>query len=378
MNIQSVYANSSFLRILIHSQRLKWPSSSKKNFLCSNKILQNFYEPISRVICTDSNLQTCNYEIQEHDKEQQSFYLQENFLKENFNIVDSRYFKLVTLPNECNNFEELLFTNEFKNILSRSSFSYDVYVLGGSGNFLSQTESLNPHVSHNILYFNKNSTLDKQTENTLDTVFTSNSRENVEGKATEEQLLHIINRLTYSLINFFEKPHDYSIYHKNIIFLNNIKGVTVKGLSAYAQAMYLMKLYGFLHFAKVKVEILKVTHHIEDGTVRVRWRVNGLPRHKFVLMLWKHKVMNVENLPQEETEWLDGFSVFSVGSDGLINKHICDKMIPDNEKSVSKNVDLKSKVLGLLGLTPRTPAGTINTLIPCCRSSDLFSGKKLT
>lgn len=61
--------------------------------------------------------------------------------------------------------------------------------------------------------------------------------------------------------------------------------------------MYLMRIYGFLHFAKVKVEILKITHHTDDGTVRVRWRVNGLPRHKVVLSLWKRKVMNLENIP---------------------------------------------------------------------------------
>lgn len=53
-------------------------------------------------------------------------------------------------------------------------------------------------------------------------------------------------------------------------------------------------------------------------------------------------------------------------------------MMPDEEKSLVKS-DLKSKVLGLLGLTPRAPAaGTINTLIPCYRNPALFSCKKLT
>lgn len=80
-----------------------------------------------------------------------------------------------------------------------------------------------------------------------------------------------------------------------------------RGLSAYVQSMYIMRLYGLLHFAKVKVEILKVTHHIEDGTVRVRWRVNGLPRHRLVLQLWKQKVMNVANVTPEDTEYVYTF-----------------------------------------------------------------------
>ena len=74
--------------------------------------------------------------------------------------------------------------------------------------------------------------------------------------------------------------------------------------------MYLMKLYGRLHFAKVKVEILKVTHHVEEGNIKVRWRVNGLPRHRLVLFLWKQKIMNLENITPENTEYVCIFLVF--------------------------------------------------------------------
>lgn len=75
-----------------------------------------------------------------------------------------------------------------------------------------------------------------------------------------------------------------------------------RGLKRYIQTMYVMRFYGYLHFTKVKVEVLKITHHTDDGTVRVRWRVNGLPRHKLVLMLLKYKNINWQNLPDSETE----------------------------------------------------------------------------
>lgn len=32
------------------------------------------------------------------------------------------------------------------------------------------------------------------------------------------------------------------------------------------------------------------------------------------------------------SSWYDGFSVFHVGSDGLIYKHVVDKMMPDEER----------------------------------------------
>ncbi|XP_035233440.1 uncharacterized protein LOC118205247 [Stegodyphus dumicola] len=337
---------------------------------------------ISRIICTNSQLQGCHrYEIQVMDQnkspELETLYHCEAFLKDNFNIIDARYFRLVTTPNECNYLDELLRTKEFKDILSRSSFCYDVNFANSSQSLLLYSTSQQPSVEDII-----NSSVDTKSELSNHLLLSNGSsevKENEINKPTEQQLMIIINRLTNILLNFFEKPHDYSIYHKNIIFQNNIKGVTTKGLPAYVQNMYLIKLYGYIHYAKVKVEILKITHHIEDGTVRVRWRVNGVTRTKVLMRLWKTNSLRWKEYSEEETEWLDGFSVFSVGPDGLIFKHVCDKMIPDDELSVLKQVDLKSRLLGLLGLTPRGPAtGNLNALIPCSYNQEIMSSKKLT
>lgn len=155
---------------------------------------------------------SCNYETEEHEKEQ-SLFIQENFLKENFNITDSRYFKLVTLPSECNNLEEILWTNEFKKILSRSPFSYDVNVIESPENFLTRARSVNPHVCEDLLYADSNSRVDKQPFTDFDVVFSANQNvgNNTQERASEEQLLHVINRLTYSVSTMI--CFDYTLNH---------------------------------------------------------------------------------------------------------------------------------------------------------------------
>lgn len=45
---------------------------------------------------------------------------------------------------------------------------------------------------------------------------------------------------------------------------------------AYVKQVALLRTIGHLKFAFVKFEILKMTKHPEDGTVRVRWRIKGL------------------------------------------------------------------------------------------------------
>lgn len=51
--------------------------------------------------------------------------------------------------------------------------------------------------------------------------------------------------------------------------------------------------------------------------------------------------------------WIDGFSIFHVGGDGLIYKHVCDKVIPDTNKAEPKKSNNLAMKLGIaLGLIP--------------------------
>ncbi|XP_054715909.1 uncharacterized protein LOC129225506 [Uloborus diversus] len=381
--MNSVQINSSVVRFLNHNRFVKqsqWKRFPCSSILCQKEETKAHCSPSSRIICTNSKYkdpvpgETPNE--QEKLNEYDSPSLTDSFLKENFRIIDNRYFKLITLPHDSYHFEDLLISREFKTVLNRSSFLYDVNLAENSKRYLSEIHNVYPYLSDDV-FSPRDNVCDTKKQNEELYQFSAASDSESQNKDTnrpsEEQLLNVINRLTFSLINFFEKPQDYSVYHKNVIFYNNIKGVITKGLTAYIQNMYFLKLYGHLHFAKVKVEILKITHHVEDGSVRVRWRVKGVSRQKVLLLFFKFKSVALTQLLEDETDWLDGFSVFSVGPDGLIYKHVCDKMMPDDDLAVQKHTDLKTQLLGLLGLSPRgATTGSLNSLMPCCRSSRVF------
>ncbi|GFU26993.1 uncharacterized protein C6orf136 [Nephila pilipes] len=381
----SVCSFSNTVRSLNQIQRVKWIQGHHLNFQMKKEVTKPVCCSLTGIICTDSRLQeSVRHEVQiihEKESDHEAVFFPISFEKYNINTsVDHYLLKQKCVPNEIQNIEELVRTNEFKNVLARSSFFYYVNLAEHSQNSL-PSSSIYYYSFEDIYYNSVNCLKSKDVSKQVDEVLTgtnSSVKKNDTGKATEEQLLLVIDRLTHSLLNFFEKPQDYSIYHKNIIFHNNIKRVVIKGLTAYIQTMYLLKIYGFLQYSKIKVEILKMTHHIEDGTIRVRWRVKGITRGKVFLNFLKLKT-SWHDFIHDEADWLDGFSVFSVGPDGLIYKHVCDKMTPDDDTVKVKKGDLKSRLLGLLELTPRTPAaGSLHTLIPCYRTHEIYGCKKLT
>jgi hypothetical protein len=55
----------------------------------------------------------------------------------------------------------------------------------------------------------------------------------------------------------------------------------------------LLRTVGHLKFAYVKFDILKITMHPEDGTVKIRWRIKGISGLKVSIHLFilnRHKL----------------------------------------------------------------------------------------
>lgn len=102
---------------------------------------------------------------------------------------------------------------------------------------------------------------------------------------------------------------------------------------------------GHLRYAYVKMEILKITKHPEDSSVKVRWRIRGISGLKVMALFWKYKLWNIKEL-FDKTEayvfslkpflqffkfffiysWYDGFSTFYLDNDGVVYKHVADKV----------------------------------------------------
>lgn len=184
------------------------------------------------------------------------------------------------------------------------------------------------------------------------------------GKPSTEQLLHVYNVLAETLPKLFIQPLDYTIYAQNIEFDNRIRGKITVGLLPYVKQVALLRTVGHLKFAFVKFEILKITKHPEDGTIRVRWQIRGLSGLKAMLQFWKIKLWNWKGVTNQMESWYDGYSTFFVGGDGLVYKHIADSMMPDEEQTLVEKGPLAAKLAALLGLAHRPNLGDASTALP--------------
>ncbi|XP_060523560.1 uncharacterized protein C6orf136 homolog [Cylas formicarius] len=153
-----------------------------------------------------------------------------------------------------------------------------------------------------------------------------------EGKPQPEKLRHVHDVLANDLPNLFNKTFDFTIYHKDIVFEDNIRHIRTKGLYNYAKQVAFLRTVGHFKFAYVNFDILKITQHPEEGTIKVRWRIKGVSALYVMLKFWKVKVWRSKEIIEKSENWYDGFSVFYVNSDGVIFKHVAEKMMPDDDR----------------------------------------------
>ncbi|XP_044761681.1 uncharacterized protein C6orf136 homolog [Coccinella septempunctata] len=175
-------------------------------------------------------------------------------------------------------------------------------------------------------------------------------------KPTPENLNKVFENLSRSLPKLFVQSMDYSIYHPELIYENNIRGTKTVGLYHFIKDVALLRTVGHLKYAYVKLEVLKITQHPEDSTIKVRWRVRGVSGLSVMLKFWKYKIWNLRNILEHSDTWYDGFSTFYVNGNGIIFKHIADKMMPDSNEERSE-VRLPhedaAKLMLLIGVIPK-------------------------
>ncbi|KAL4703766.1 hypothetical protein ACJJTC_002901 [Scirpophaga incertulas] len=184
---------------------------------------------------------------------------------------------------------------------------------------------------------------------------TAPANTNPSGKPSEEQLMKVFHVLSKTMPDLFLRPLDYSIYNPNLVFVNNIRGITTVGLFHYVRQVALLRTVGHLKFAYVKFEVMKITAHSEDSSIRMRWRIRGISGFKVFFMFWKYKLWNLKEVFQDQELWYDGFSTFYLGSDGRIQKHIADKVMPDQDTLIDdeEKAPIAAKIALLIGLLPR-------------------------
>ncbi|BFG05459.1 uncharacterized protein DMAD_04187 [Drosophila madeirensis] len=152
-----------------------------------------------------------------------------------------------------------------------------------------------------------------------------------------EDLERAFEVLRTTLPKLFVEPLDYSIYSPHLIFENNITGKHTVGLYHFVKQIAILRTVGHLKYAYVKFEVLKITKHPDDQTVRIRWRVRGISGLKVMFQFWKYKVWQLKEVLRDQESWYDGFSICYLGDSGLIEKHVVDKVMPDESRESVKN-----------------------------------------
>lgn len=151
---------------------------------------------------------------------------------------------------------------------------------------------------------------------------------------TNSDLEHAYIVLSETLPKLFIQPLDYSIYSPNLEFQNNITGKHSIGLYHYVKQIAVLRAVGHLKYAYVKFEVLKMTKHPDDFTIKIRWRVRGISGFKVMLNFWKYKLWDLKGVFDSQESWYDGFSICHLGDNGLIYKHVVDKVMPDQNQEI--------------------------------------------
>ncbi|CAL1534828.1 unnamed protein product [Lymnaea stagnalis] len=165
---------------------------------------------------------------------------------------------------------------------------------------------------------------------------------------SQENLAKIQERLKLLVMDMFKNQHDYGVLHKDVVMENNLFGANKKRIGVMAYAVELMKLRLRIHVRypgaycdveDVKLLELEGSHNV----IRIQWKLRGVPQ-KHIIKFWRLR----EPFVHSDIEYLNGFSYFHIGSDGLIHKHRLEKVSLQrkNEEKIVKKKDHSVPFLG--------------------------------
>ncbi|XP_074714055.1 uncharacterized protein C6orf136 homolog [Strix uralensis] len=137
----------------------------------------------------------------------------------------------------------------------------------------------------------------------------------------EEHLAVMHQKLQHELPNFFLKIPDYGLYSPDVEFINHLLHLHTRGRAMYQVAVALCRAVAWGYFASLRLEVLALTRHPEDWSIRARWRLTGLPLHLLLLRFYRRD-------KRQLLRSYDAFSTFFLNSQGLIRCHRVDKLMP--------------------------------------------------
>ncbi|KAI1726870.1 hypothetical protein Ddc_04141 [Ditylenchus destructor] len=166
-------------------------------------------------------------------------------------------------------------------------------------------------------------------------------------------LQHVATRLNETVPMIFRMKMDYTFYRDDILLDNQILGIQHRGHYPVMWHMGFIALIGRTMCPSIRAEPLSIAIIVDDGTVRLRWRVYYV---SWVDVLLNPR-MHFKKYREDKHHWYDGYSIFHVDGDGLVYKATLQKMIPDEPKNENKD---KESVIKRIGVTFPGTASYVN------------------
>uniref|UniRef100_A0A1A8G5C0 Chromosome 6 open reading frame 136 n=1 Tax=Nothobranchius korthausae TaxID=1143690 RepID=A0A1A8G5C0_9TELE len=165
----------------------------------------------------------------------------------------------------------------------------------------------------------------------------------------EENLALMYERLSVELPSFFRTSHDYTMYSNNVEFINGLLNTRTRGRLVYRVMLSSWRFLCLCYYADARLDVLKLTKHMEDGSIKARWRIKGLPFHSLLLRFYRKDRSQLYRS-------FDAFSTFYIGPDGLIHCHKVEKVMPAQPPVLPRFPSLLTGALVALGVQEHRPA----------------------
>nr|XP_047128578.1 uncharacterized protein LOC100211419 isoform X1 [Hydra vulgaris] len=142
------------------------------------------------------------------------------------------------------------------------------------------------------------------------------------GLPSESQLYELMNYFVEKAPKLFsDQGWTYDKCSEKIIFQNMMFFIETSTKRSYIAQINILKMIMKSIFEKPELSVVRITKNSQDGTIHIRWQIQGIP--------WWLKVLTILNDNHSQyMRYIDGFSVFYIKSDGLYHKHILMKMTP--------------------------------------------------
>lgn len=71
------------------------------------------------------------------------------------------------------------------------------------------------------------------------------------------------------------------------------------GIVDYVKQMTYLRFYGHFMYAYVKLDVLKMTKHTEDSSIKVRWRVSGISGYRILFKMIQFRVWRPKQMIEQ-------------------------------------------------------------------------------